>query len=117
MKNKLLRTSPTGVEIFIFTLILSFFIHSILRLFSVNINELIFNYVSFSPHGISLFLIWTPFSYTLIHDGIFHLIVNLLGIYFIGKAVENDVGKTQFIYLLLIGALCGGLFLIPMENI
>ena len=81
-----------------FALIACFLLHSIISLLSDNLSQLIFQYFSFSPNGFLNYL-WTPITYTFIHDGPFHLIMNLIGLFFIGKAVEVEIGKSYFWYL------------------
>ena len=104
-------TNPRGaVDILILILIVTFLFHSITRLFSTYLFDFIYQYFSFSPHGIFKLYLWTPLTYPLLHDGPFHLIMNLLGLYFIGKAVESVVGSTNFWYLSLIGSATGCLF-------
>ena len=104
-------TNPKGaVDIFMVILIASFFLHSMLRLFSPYLFDFIYQYFSFSPHGILSFFLWTPLTYSLLHDGPFHLIMNLLGFYFIGKAVEDEIGTYNFWYLTIIGSISGCLF-------
>jgi membrane associated rhomboid family serine protease len=45
--------------------------------------------------------IWTLFTYGLVHDGPLHLIVNLLGIHFIGRPVEDFIGRKKFKYFIV----------------
>ena len=104
-------TNPRGaVDILILILIVTFLFHSITRLFSTYLFDFIYQYFSFSPHGIFKLYLWTPLTYPLLHDGPFHLIMNLLGFYFIGKGVETEIGTTNFWYLSLIGSVSGSLF-------
>ena len=104
-------TNPKGaVDTLIVILIASFLFHAICKLFSPYLFDFIYQYFSFSPHGLVSFFIWTPLTYPLLHDGPFHLIMNLLGLYFIGKAVENDVGTANFLYLSFLGSVTGSLF-------
>ena len=110
MKSRLIRRSYHAVEIMMFALIAFFLLHSIISLFSDNLSQLIFQYFSFSPNGLSKLFIWTPITYTFIHDGPFHLIMNLIGLFFIGKAVEVEIGKSYFWYLSLFSGILGCLF-------
>jgi len=104
------------VEILIVVLIVCFLVNSIIGIFSSTINNFIFENLYFSVGAISSFLLWTLFTYSFFHDGPFHLIFNLLGLYFIGRAVESDIGKTNFIYLLIIGSALGAFFWLTFNN-
>ena len=100
---------PFAVSLII-TLVISFVFVSLLRLFSSEWYNLCFQFLSFksSDHGITI--LWRLVTYILLHDGPFHLIMNLLGIFFIGRVLEIEIGKKDFIYLCFISAACGCLF-------
>jgi membrane associated rhomboid family serine protease len=116
MKKPFSAQNKSVVEILIVVLIFCFVCNSILSVFSKTINNLIFENLYFSVDAISSFLVWTPFTYSFFHDGPFHLIFNLIGLYFIGRAVESNIGKTNFIYLLFIGSALGAFFWLTFNN-
>ena len=99
MKNRFAGSEKMGSEVLIFVLIGSFILQCFCSLISLDIEAKVFYYFSFSVSAFESFLIWTPFSYALLHDGPMHLIMNLIGLFFIGKALENDIGKTNFFWL------------------
>jgi membrane associated rhomboid family serine protease len=103
-------SSRSVVDILLIILLFCFILQSVVGLFSYNFSVLVHHYLYFSPTALSEFLIWTPITYSLFHDGPFHLILNMLGFYFIGKNVEVMMGKLNFCYLLLIGSILGSLF-------
>lgn len=110
MKSRFTGSDKMGSEILIFVLISSFVLQSFGSLVSSDIEAIIFEYFSFSVSGLKSLFLWIPFSYTLLHDGPIHLIMNLIGIFFIGRAVENDIGKSNFFWLVGISSLLGALF-------
>jgi membrane associated rhomboid family serine protease len=116
MKNPFSTQDKSVVEILIVVLIFCFLVNSIISVFSSSINNFIFENLYFSTKSISNFLFWTPLTYSFFHDGPFHLIFNLLGLYFIGRAVEFDIGKTNFIYLLCIGSAIGAFFWLTFNS-
>lgn len=61
-----------------------------------------------SPAGISHGRIWTLVSYTLLHDGIFHLLLNCLGLFLIGREVAPLLGSRRFFQFYAGAALLGG---------
>jgi membrane associated rhomboid family serine protease len=116
MKKPFSTQHKSVVEILIVVLIFCFLVNSIISVFSSSINNSIFENLYFSTKSISNFLFWTPLTYSFFHDGPFHLIFNLLGLYFIGRAVEFDIGKTNFIYLLCIGSAIGAFFWLTFNS-
>jgi membrane associated rhomboid family serine protease len=58
---------------------------------------------------------WRVLSYAFVHDSsqIFHLLFNMLGLYFLGRSVEDKYGKLEFLRIYLMTAIvCGSLWLI-----
>ena len=102
--------SRSVVDILIIVLLCCFILHSVVGLFSKNLFIIFHDYLFFSSTALSKFLIWTPITYACFHDGPFHLILNVLGFYFIGKNVEVMMGKVNFCYLLVIGSILGSSF-------
>jgi membrane associated rhomboid family serine protease len=52
---------------------------------------------------------WTLFTYMFVHSGIFHLLFNMITLYFFGRFVMALVGETSFLTTYFIGGICGGL--------
>jgi membrane associated rhomboid family serine protease len=55
--------------------------------------------------------VWTVLSYSFIHStqSIWHILGNMLGLFFIGRIIEPIIGKQQFLLLYIGSALLGGL--------
>ena len=55
--------------------------------------------------------VWTVLSYAFLHStsSLFHIIGNMLGLFFIGRILEPILGTRRFLILYLGGALIGGL--------
>ncbi len=52
--------------------------------------------------------IWTPFTYMFIHGGMWHLLFNMLGLFFFGVQLERRIGSHEFLlFYLLSGTLAG----------
>jgi len=62
---------------------------------------------------------WTLFTYMFLHGGLWHLLFNMLALYWFGVRVENRLGSRMFIGLYLASGLGGALlsFLTPMAQI
>lgn len=52
--------------------------------------------------------VWQPFTYMFVHGGTWHLIFNMLGIFFFGVQLERRIGSHEFLlFYLLSGTLAG----------
>ncbi len=54
--------------------------------------------------------VWTPVTYQFIHANLWHLIANLLGLFFLGRLLLTLVPPVHVLRLYLIGGLVGGAF-------
>jgi rhomboid family protein len=52
---------------------------------------------------------WTPLTYMFIHGGFWHILFNMLVLYFFGPRVEERLGSNRFIALYLVAGLTGAL--------
>ena len=70
--------------------------------------------VIFSRFGLIPVLVgsepWTLFTYMFVHAGLWHLIGNMITLYFFGIYVVALVGETSFLITYFVGGLVGGLF-------
>ncbi|HMP74668.1 MAG TPA: rhomboid family intramembrane serine protease [Kiritimatiellia bacterium] len=62
-----------------------------------------------SMPGILQGRIWQFVTYQFLHGGPFHLLLNMLMLYFLGSEVERSIGRRHFSVLYLISGLLGGL--------
>jgi len=53
--------------------------------------------------------VWTLLSYVLLHDGPIHLLLNCLGLFFIGREIAPLLGTARFFQFYFITALVGAL--------
>lgn len=53
---------------------------------------------------------WTLISYMFIHGDFFHLLFNMLGLYFFGPRLEEEMGSKHFVILYFVSGLAGALF-------
>ena len=66
-------------------------------------------YGALSSRGFREGHVWTVFTHALLHGGIFHLLINGLGLFFFGRELEAELGPGRFLRLLLISAAGGAL--------
>ncbi|MBL0135010.1 MAG: rhomboid family intramembrane serine protease [Chitinophagaceae bacterium] len=60
---------------------------------------------------------WTIFTYMFMHDGVFHMIGNLLWLWMFGFILQDLIGSRPIIPLFIYGGLVGGLFFFACVNI
>ena len=100
--------SKSHTDLIIIFLIIVFIINSVLEFTSLGSKLL--HFFALSNISFSTFFVWTPFTYSFFHDGPFHLIFNLLGIHFISRQVETDIGPNNFRWLVGICVISGAFF-------
>ena len=107
-----------GINVFIFLIvnIASVIEHLVFR------SEIIDYYTkeylllpSFLPKLLTHF--WTPITYMFMHAGIFHILFNMLWLYWFGQIFEEYLGNKRTIGLYLLGGLTGALFFVAAYNI
>jgi membrane associated rhomboid family serine protease len=60
---------------------------------------------------------WTPFTYMFMHAGVFHILFNMLWLYWMGQIFEEYLGNKRTIGLYLLGGLAGGLLFVASYNL
>ncbi|MFF5382433.1 rhomboid family intramembrane serine protease [Pedobacter suwonensis] len=60
---------------------------------------------------------YTLFTYMFFHDGILHVLFNMLGLFWFGNIFMNFLKSRQFHFVYLAGGLFGGLFALAVLNI
>ncbi len=65
-------------------------------------------YLQFDP--LRLFpRVWTPFTYMFVHGGLFHVLFNMLILFFFGPPLEERWGSREFLKFYLLAGLGGAL--------
>ena len=59
---------------------------------------------------------WTPLTYMFMHDGIFHILFNMLWLYWFGQIFEEYLGKKRTLGLYLLGGFAGAALFILSYN-
>ncbi|WP_394993818.1 rhomboid family intramembrane serine protease [Emticicia sp.] len=60
---------------------------------------------------------WTLVTYCFSHDGFFHLLFNMLTLYWFGTLVQEFIGSRKLLNIYIIGGLVSGLFYIAIYNL
>ena len=78
------------------------------------------DYLALSGRGIHDAYAWQFVTAMFLHNGPWHLLANMLVLYFLGRDLESILGQRHFLYLYLAGAVCGQLghlFLMPADTV
>ena len=60
---------------------------------------------------------WTLFTYFFAHDEIFHILYNMLFLYWFGRLIDEYLGNRRLVGLYIMGGLAGGLLYLAMYNL
>ncbi|GAB3576901.1 rhomboid family intramembrane serine protease [Spirosoma luteolum] len=59
---------------------------------------------------------WTLFTYFFAHDDIFHILYNMLFLYWFGRLIDEYLGNRRLVGLYVMGGLAGGLLYLLIYN-
>jgi membrane associated rhomboid family serine protease len=60
---------------------------------------------------------WSIFSYMFLHEGIFHILFNMLFLYWFGMLIHQYLGSRKLANLYILGGLFGALFYVIIYNL
>ena len=60
---------------------------------------------------------WSLITYFFTHEGLFHILFNMLFLYWFGKLIAEFLGSNKVISLYVLGGITGGLFYILVYNL
>lgn len=60
---------------------------------------------------------WSIFTYMFLHEGFFHILFNMLFLYWFGVLVNEYLGSRKLVNMYILGGLTGGLFYLLIYNI
>lgn len=72
-------------------------------------STIIEKYFSLSPGAIKSGYVWTFITYGFLHGSIFHILLNMLAIFFIGRILEPLIGSKNLLKVYFASILVGGL--------
>lgn len=83
-----------------------------------NINNFVFNYLAVPTYLPKLlYRFWTPFTYMFLHDGFFHILFNMLWLFWMGKIFEDFLNSKKLTFVYLAGGISGAFFYILCYNV
>ena len=59
---------------------------------------------------------WTLFTYFFLHERFFHILFNMLFLYWFGKIIKEFLGGSKVVNLYILGGLAGGIFYMLIYN-
>ena len=60
---------------------------------------------------------WSIFTYMFLHEGIFHILFNMLFLYWFGQLIHQFLGSRKLANLYILGGLAGALFYVLIYNL
>lgn len=71
------------------------------------------------PSNVETFITrpWTLFTYFFTHTGFFHILFNMLFLYWFGRLIAEYLGNRKVVSLYILGGIAGGLFFMLIYNI
>ncbi|MGM0944790.1 MAG: rhomboid family intramembrane serine protease [Bacteroidota bacterium] len=60
---------------------------------------------------------WSLFTYMFLHEGLFHILFNMLFLYWFGQLIHQYLGSRKLANLYILGGLAGGLFYLLIYNL
>ncbi len=70
-------------------------------------SDALLRHGALSSHGLWGGAVWTPVTYALLHGSLTHLLINGLGLFFVGRILQDTLGSARLAWLTLAGALGG----------
>ena len=107
-----------GINIFVFLLVNVPAIFETLFFNSRNLERLTDEYLLL-PASLHKLLahFWTPLTYMFMHAGIFHILFNMLFLYWFGQIFEEFLGKKRTVGLYLMGGFAGAFLFVFCYNV
>lgn len=107
--DNLVARSGSVTQLMIWACVIVFFVQLFCHLFKFDQFNLIFG---LSGADVRRGFVWQFFTYMFLHDipDLFHIIINMMLLWFFGKEVESFIGPKSFLRLYVLAGLLGGGF-------
>jgi membrane associated rhomboid family serine protease len=107
------RPGKSMTTILLITLAACFLVQSILE--GLNTREdWVMDWLALSSYGLAHGRIYQLLTFQFLHGGIMHLLMNMIGLYFFGRAVEQMLGSMGMLKLYLASGVVGGLLQVAL---
>ncbi|MCO4293158.1 rhomboid family intramembrane serine protease [Solitalea sp. MAHUQ-68] len=107
-----------AINVFVFFVIKLIFAVEFVFKLPINISAKVVEY-SMLPASLDILIKrpWTLFTYMFLHTDFFHLLFNMIGLYWFGQLLEEYLGGKKFAIIYILGGLTGGLLFIALYNL
>lgn len=121
LKNSFNRTGNGLNQIIIINVAVFIFLIVSKVVLTISGNEAIYAQITsflFLPASFQEFIYkpWTILTYAISHEGFFHILFNMIFMYWFGMIITEFIGSKRFISLYILGALAGGVTYLIMYN-
>lgn len=99
-----LRRSPT----FILTIVLTV-VFALQQIDAAYVHSGVLSWLVLSPSGLAHGYLWQLVTFQFLHGGLTHLLCNLVGLWFLGRFMEERLGTANMLKIYLLGGVIGGL--------
>lgn len=86
-----------------------FVLQTILSFWARASHQTFFHFFALNLEGLSHGYVWQLVTYQFMHGGALHLLVNMLLVYFFGRAIEDSLGRRGLLRIYLLSGVVGGL--------
>src|SRR5271169_1368789 len=69
----------------------------------------VFDWLALSADGLKHGRVYQLLTFQFLHGGLMHLLMNMIGLYFFGRAIEQMLGSAGMLKLYLASGVVGGL--------
>lgn len=73
-------------------------------------------YLALSWAGLRAGMIWQPVTYLFLHANLTHVLMNMMGLYFMGPETERTLGSRRFLLLYLLSGVLGGIGFVLLNS-
>ena len=77
-------------------------------------SSFVSEYFALSNRGLSQGYVWQLITFQFLHGSIWHLLFNLLGLFFFGRMVEERLGRSSFLKIYFLSGTIGGILQVLM---
>ena len=86
-----------------------FILQSVLAFWHKSAHATFFDLFALSQDGLARGFVWQLVTYQFMHGGPLHILVNMLVVYFFGRAVEDALGTRALLRIYFLSGIVGGL--------
>jgi membrane associated rhomboid family serine protease len=101
------RPGWSMTTILLITLVVCFLVQSLLE--GMNRGGWVLDWLALSSDGLKQGRVFQLITFQFLHGGVMHLLMNMIGLYFFGRAIEEMLGSMGMLKLYLTSGIVGGL--------